>query len=443
MAKKDKKIIDGEVLENPTPVLEEEEFDIRSEMARHANNDDPSAHEEYLKKNEEVVKDFSNRGGKKRKLSSLIFILANILALALTVVMELAKNGSIPDLGGILPLWGENIQYIIYALLCMIAYFAFDALKLTFMIRHATKRWRFALSFKTSVLGKYYDNITPLAAGGQPFQVYYLSKDGVPAGVAGAVPVANFFYSQLAFVVIGITLFIVNPSGVLLPGAIVLACIGAVISISVPLIVILFSVFPKTTWKLLKKIMNLLHRMRIIKDLPEARKKVRSVIFDYARGLGLLNKSRLIVLSNFFLSCFMQIAYCSVAFFVLRAFGDTTSTWLSVLTMCFAVYATISYIPTPGASGAAEVSFGIIFATLATMTNAVFWGTLLWRGISYYLTLLFGIGVILYNSFTAKKRRERNALLSTPTTSIETTESAVIEPQGEQLETAPQKTEND
>lgn len=388
---------------------ESEDFDIRKEMERHSNNEDPTAHEEYLRKNEEKVKDFSNRSGKKRKLSSIIFILANVLAIALTVLMELSKEGSIPDLGGILPIWGENIRYIVFALLCMVAFYLFDSLKFFFMIRRTTKQWRPLLSLKVSVLGKYYDNITPLAAGGQPIQVYYLNKEGIPGGVAGAMPVVNFFFSQLAFVIIAVLLFAFN-AGALQTGAVIIAYIGAIISITVPVAVILFSIFPKTTWKLLKKILNLLHRLRIVKDLPKTKKKVRTVIFDYARSLGLLTKSKLLILTNSVLSLLMQIAYCSVAFFVLRAFGDTTSKWIDVLTMCFAVYATISYIPTPGASGAAEVSFGIIFAGLAAGVTAHFWGTLLWRGVSYYLTLLFGLVVILANSFSSKKRRQNLAL---------------------------------
>lgn len=411
--KEEKQYIDEQVsdtVETFSPD-ESEEFDVRKEMKRHANSDDPTVHDEYIKKSEATVKEFSNRSGKKRKLSSIIFILANVLAIALTIIMELSKEGGIPDLGGILPVWGENIRYIIYGILAMVAYFVLDSLKFFFMIRRTTKQWRPLLSVKVSILGKYYDNITPLAAGGQPFQVYYLNKEGVSGGVAGAMPVVNFFFSQLSFVIIGVLLFTFNSSA-LAPGAVVLAYIGAVISITVPIAVVLFSIFPKTTWKILKKILNLLHRIKIIKDLPKTKKKVRTVIFDYARSLGLIAKSKLLILSNSVLSLLMQICYCSVAYFVLRAFGDTTSRWIDVLTMCFAVYATISYIPTPGASGAAEVSFGIIFAGLAAGVTAQFWGTLLWRGISYYLTLLFGLVVILANSFSSKKKAQRLALLN-------------------------------
>ena len=397
------KNIETEEVVTPTTMVDDDHFDVLSEVERGDTNSE--LHEEQLNRNKDIVIDYGKKGGKKRKLSTLIFVLANVLAIALTVILELSKNGTIPPLGDTLQIWGANIQYIIYALLIMIAFFAFDALKLMFMIRNTTKKWRPILSLKTSILGKYYDNITPLAAGGQPFQMYYLAKEGVPSGVAGAMPVVNFFFSQLSFVIIGVLLFTFNMDA-LAPGAVVLAYVGALISITVPLAVILFSLFPKTTWKITKKLLKLLNRMHIIKDLPKAKKKVRAIIFDYARSLGLLTKSKLMVIMNIVLSLCMQIAYCSVAFFVLRAFGDTTSNYIDVLTMCFAVYAAISYIPTPGASGAAEISFGLIFVGMATHT--VFWGTLLWRGISYYLTLVFGIAVILRNSFKSKKSKTLN-----------------------------------
>ena len=405
MARKKKKNESEEIA--TTPIMDEDQFDVRSEVERHSDN--PDSHKEQLQRNATIVTDYGKRDGKKRKLSTFIFVLANILAIALTVILELSKNGSLPPLGDTLQVWGANIEYIIYALLMMIGFFVLDSLKFMFMIRNTTKKWRPILSLKTSILGKYYDNITPLAAGGQPFQMYYLSKEGVPGGVAGAMPVVNFFFSQLSFVVIGILLFTFN-MGALQPGAVVIAYVGALISITVPMMVILFSLFPKTTWKITKKLLKLLNRMRIIKDLPKAKKKVRNIIFEYARSLGLLTKSKLMVLSNVVLSLGMQIAYCSVAYFVLRAFGDTTSKWIDVLTMCFAVYAAVSYIPTPGASGAAEISFGLIFAGMAA--NTVFWGTLLWRGISYYLTLVFGIAVLLCNSFMAKKHKNTLAPLS-------------------------------
>ena len=433
MAKKDEKLNNAQ-LESTIPSHDREDIDFRHAMEHHANNFDSN---EHLKKNEEKLNDFK-RGSKKHTISTIIFIVANVLAIAITIIMEYSRTGTIPPLGNILAMWGANFHYIVFAFLAIIVYYVFDSLKFLFMIRRTTKKWRPILSVKVSILGKYYDNITPLASGGQPFQIYYLNKEGVPGGPAGAMPVVNFFFSQLAFFLIGIILFLTNTQALLASGAgtLVTASIGALIAFAMPLTIIVFSIFPKFAWKITKWVLKLLHRMRIIKDLPKTKRKVRTVIFDYARSLGLLNKSKLMILLNFILSSGMQIAFCSIPFFVLRACGHTTTSWIDILTMCFAVYAAVSYIPTPGNSGAAEISFGLIFAVLSS--EFLFWGTLLWRGLSYYITLLFGIAILLINSARAKKKRlavpQELAPIETVTQDTTIDEAIISPPQDNQNE---------
>lgn len=76
--------------------------------------------------------------------------------------------------------------------------------------------------------------------------------------------------------------------------------------------------------------------------------------------------------------------------------------WLEMLCLTIFTYCSVTFIPTPGNTGAAEVGFYAVFAGL----QSTFWVTMLWRVLSYYSILLIGLCVIV---FTPLKRKIQNA----------------------------------
>lgn len=44
------------------------------------------------------------------------------------------------------------------------------------MMKTLTGKFKFPLCVSTTIIGKFYDNVTPLSTGGQPFQIYHLQK---------------------------------------------------------------------------------------------------------------------------------------------------------------------------------------------------------------------------------------------------------------------------
>ena len=63
----------------------------------------------------------------------------------------------------------------------MVLYWVMDATILNYTISYIHGQKNFWKSFKVAVIGQYYNAITPFASGGgQPAQVYYMAKMGVP-----------------------------------------------------------------------------------------------------------------------------------------------------------------------------------------------------------------------------------------------------------------------
>ncbi len=347
------------------------------------------------------VQEHTAKGSKKRKLIAVIFVLANVLAIGLTVLLEFNRKGEKALLSDVLSTWSENFQYVIFAFLCTGIYLFLDGLKYAFMLKKITGKANLPLSLKVAVTGRYYDNITPLAIGGQPFQVYYLHKAKVPAGAATAMPIASFFFTQLSLVILALVVFIFNAGVIADPAILWTAYVGAFFCIFVPFLIVFFSIFPKTAWKITNAGIKLLYKMHIIKDLARVRRKVRTFVFDYARSLQMIAKTRFAVPVVFLLSLLMTVAFNSIPYFVLKASGQEADL-VTVISMCLVVNCAISFIPTPGNSGAAEGAFFIIFASLSGSFLA--WGTILWRMASYYSILAIGAIVLIISSIRARKR---------------------------------------
>ena len=105
-------------------------------------------------------------------------------------------------------------------------------------------------AFECAVLGKYYDNITPLGAGGQPFQIIYLKKRGMSSGSSAALPIAGFLALQFAFLLIAAVVFVFNGRVIAHAPAIrVSAYVGFLFYLFIPLCVVLFSIRPASFGK--------------------------------------------------------------------------------------------------------------------------------------------------------------------------------------------------
>lgn len=340
---------------------------------------------------------------KKKTWLSLVFVGINILVIVLMALSEFGnqENPGKP-FGEIVRLLGENWYFILLALGAFLLIILCESLKYFVMIRACTGRNMPSASFEVATLGKYYDFITPSGTGGQPFQMYYLKKAGLSAGVSGALPVMGFFTNQVSFIVAAIVLFIWRSSALETAAPMKAAAIFGLVCYSVvPVLLVLFSIFPRLTKSIVSGVLKLLSKIRIIKDYEKSFGTVCRYFEDYRSNLYFLAKEKFSFISAFVLSLLAQLAIASVPFFVLRAFGAENTVWLDVMTLSFYVYAAVTFIPTPGNMGVAEGAFYIIFKELSG--GVLFWGTMIWRFFTFYLFIILGLLVVAVTSLKIKK----------------------------------------
>ena len=341
----------------------------------------------------------------KKSLIALLCIMVNILAISISALIEY--------LGGEHPIhiskvWGTFTEHwwwafvaIAFILVCILA----ETTKRFLLLRTTLKKNMPIISLNAFLICKYYDNITPLGAGGQPFEIYYLRKKGLPVGIASGVPLTSYAISKIAYVVVSTTAILCFGFGDISPFMRVLCIIGLIANLGMPTTIVMFALLPKFSASVARGIAKLAKFLHIVKDQEALYKKLTGHFIEYAGCIDyFLKKSKKTILSSFVCSSIYYLALYSLPYAVIRLCGNHDISWGTMFAYCVICYASVTLIPTPGSSGGAELSFRAIFAKYLS-GGILFWGVLSWRIFSYYIFIALGLILIVYQniaSFTKK-----------------------------------------
>ncbi|MBQ2714630.1 MAG: flippase-like domain-containing protein [Clostridia bacterium] len=396
-------------------------------------------HEEHIERHKRAAKKakgYKTRGtegvqednvGKRQKIfkriTVAVFIVFVVGVLAFTAYNDFSpgegKEFASPD--AINAIFSKGWYFLVCALLSLCVQYSCKGLKIAIMCKSMTGRFHIKTSMETGIIGTYYNNVTPLAVGGQPFEIYHLSKHGVHGGVASSVPIATFFLNQLAFVILGIfSLVFINANTFNIPTELisplinvfnVLGIIGLVCCLFMPSMVIIFSLLPRVGAKLVRFVMKIGAKFRVVKNAEETTAKTITNVQHNAKCIRKIATSPVVFFSTFLLSFVENLAGSSIAFFVLKAFGydlvgvPTFIEWVQIVQIVTLLYASITFIPTPGNAGAADLSFYVLFSTGITLSGLAFPAMLTWRIFSFYSTIIIG-----FVFTTLKKRSDKRKI---------------------------------
>lgn len=339
-----------------------------------------------------------------KRLTTIVFIVFMVGVLAYTAYKDFFVNKNYPSLSELKAIFREGWLFFIVAILSFCLAFFFKGLKNVLMCKSMTGKAHFITCMETGIIGTYYNNVTPLAVGGQPFEIYHLSKHGVHGGVASSIPIASFFLNQLAFVILGVFSLVllsgnifgapIEILSVYPPAFYSLTIIGLCCCLFVPSLVILFSMLPRVGAKLVYFVIKLGTKLRIVKSPEQTLQKTIKTVVHNSHCLKKIASRPLLFLGLFLLSFLENIANTSIAFFVLKGFGldlglPFISEWIIICSICFILFASITFIPTPGNSGAADLSFFLLFEAVL-FAGLAFPAMLVWRLFSFYSTIIVG-----------------------------------------------------
>lgn len=339
---------------------------------------------------------------KLKKALSILFILASVSVVIVIAfsnrelgnAWEAISSLSLPWLGGLV--------------LCWFVYGFFEAVGTWHCLRNRGHRIRLLSVYWTVLIGLYYSNITPSAAGGQPMQVNSLRKTGIPVGHSTLALTIRFASNQFMVCAISLGLFLANRDFVYgqLAGAIWAVRVGWLINFaSIPL-VLLAAFREKWIKSLAGRLIRLGARMRLIRNPEQAMEKTAAVLDTYHEALGELVHRPKEILAQLLCSGISLLGLMGSIVFTAFAFGQGEAGWARILTLSFLLFVSASYTPLPGASGAQEGGFLLYFRGVFR-EGTIGLALLIWRFFTYYLFLITGILAVLNEKLLLRREIHR------------------------------------
>ena len=339
----------------------------------------------------------------KTLLRTIIFVSINVLVIALIAFLEFKKV----DNSDVQVPFNFKWEYIVFAFLAFISTILIATSKQMIMMKKVFGKFSFKVALETVILGFYYNYLTPFAIGGQPFQIYHLSKNGFSGSGSAVIPLMEIVTNDIAMTLI----VIFSHTFINFPyvdikidiGWKIASLIGLFFYISIPFFITFFSRAPKTFTKVVSFGVRVLAKLHIVKDEEQTKNKTISKIAEYSNQFDSLTDSHILVIIITLLSILQRLSVMIIPYFVIHAFGGNISFIVSLVTTII-ITSAVTFVPTPGNSGASEGVFYAIFTSLNQ--GYVFLATLTWRFFTYYIYLLTGFGFAIRKAPISNKNKQ-------------------------------------
>lgn len=281
-----------------------------------------------------------------------------------------------------------NPIYLLLGIFCMSLYFLFEGLNVRNILKTFNQKISILNAFKYTIIEFFFSGITPAASGGQPMEIYFMNREGVPVVYSTVALLVHLIFFQFITIVCGIIGIIVNYN--MCPdGYIYIFIIG----VSLNLIALLTMLVCLFCMPLAKKIVNIFIRiLELFKyhKLEQIKISLNDTLNSYYRSSALIKKHPEIFIKAFIFAFLQIFAFYSISYFIYRAFGLNDYSFIQILSIQAFVYVSISSIPLPGTVGISESAFITIYSAVFG-TEIISGAMLLNRGVNFYLFIIIGL----------------------------------------------------
>lgn len=331
----------------------------------------------------------------------IIYLLSLGIVSAITVYF-------LSDFGGGIE-WGKVINFFLinpwglFGVISLLLSWLTDTAITYFLIRKLTNTpFSFKKSFIMSIIGIFFNKLSPASTGGSVFQISYLKKNGINFGSSVSITELRYIIKQSAMVVMAAAGFVLAlPVVERNQLTLVLSIIGFGISIGGISMLVMMNANQRIRNYLLKTIKWMISLLRFNKKLklkiPELNQKAEAEFQNYVSNIKIISKNWRILILVFAFALLSAIGHLFLAFAAIQSFGifeNIPKGILDVISLQAVATMIIFFSPTPGSAGLAEGGFFLFFSTIVP---SKFLGTvtLEWRILSYFIPLLLSSIIFL------------------------------------------------
>lgn len=358
----------------------------------------------YASENNGVIIMNNNSTTKKAKLKKKKSNKGNLILCAASFVILLAFLFLVDKPDKIFnAMKNVNPYYLMLCVVTMFCYWLCEAATIHVILKPLCPAARFGGTWYDTIMGQYFNCITPCASGGQPMQAYYFVKFGVPLGNALTALLSRFIVYQFVltmYSVITLTTGLKTEGKMLIEGGLMpFVLIGFAINTGVIVFLLMIALWKNGTVKAANGIISLLTKMHIIKNPMHWRLYFTREVNKFHANFAFIKKNAGVILKGLIFTSIQILLYLNISYLLYRGFfPEPNMPWFRIINYQAYVQMFSSFMPLPGAMGAAEIGYAGFFRKIfGEYTGAA---TMLWRIFTFYLPILVGIVHLM----TLKKR---------------------------------------
>lgn len=298
-----------------------------------------------------------------------------------------------------------NKLWFLVAFIMMFMYWLIKALVRKKLVSKFNKNYKFIDSFKLSLELNFFNGVTPFATGGEPYEVYSLTKHGIKGTDSTNIMIQNFITYQIALVLLGMIAIITNQFVHIFPSGFLTYLITIGFTINFLVIVFLFVItFGKKIDKFIMKIIVfILSKFKIVKNKENTLEKFHNYLEEFHEGATILLKDKKTFIKMIMLQFLSLSIFYLIPLILLYGMGDYSSLngYESIIISAY-VMLIGSFVPIPGGTGGLEYGFIAFYGNFikGSKLNAIM---LLWRFITYYFGIMLGAIVLNFKRKKVKK----------------------------------------
>lgn len=265
-----------------------------------------------------------------------------------------------------------------------------NTLRMLFVVRSMGYKLTFFQCLENVFFNIFFSYVTPMSIGGQPFQIYHLTKLGIPAYDATNISISRMFVGITT--VFTIDIFLIKNVLSILKGTVGLSVVLIGFFVTVAISVLGFLVFINKNF--LSKIFKFIGFI----TRSEKIKKKESAALEWLEKMNmstktLFSKSYWSLILDFVLGVFGSALIAYQLKFSIESVSTVKvpfSVFWGIMTMLNTV---VYYIPTPGSSGGVEGFYQLVYSHIYG-AKASMSGIIVYRFFTYYLIVFLGTALI-------------------------------------------------
>lgn len=292
-----------------------------------------------------------------------------------------------------------DFRWIAFAIVFIFIYWFLKACSLFMIAKEYSKKLKFHQIFNLTLITQFFNGITPFSSGGQPMEVYYLSKTGIKATKGTNIILQNFILYQMALIVHGIIAIALNYHFHFFKEVAILkelTLIGFIVNTLVGVGLLFISFSTKFNKMVVNILIKLCYKLKIVKDKEKAIERWSTRLSEFHESATLLLDRKILFVKGFVYNFLALATFYIIPLFVIYGLGNFNINAIEAI--CASAYVLIigAFVPIPGGSGGIEYGFLQFFGNF--VKGSVLSASLLvWRFITYYLGII--LGAIALNFF--------------------------------------------